>query len=84
MPFTAKRPPRIPPARATHAELLKTALALSGEAKVRFARSVLIRDKRTLNRYLTGEMPIPQVVVDFLEDYVARRTAVAATLSRPA
>lgn len=34
---------------------------------VRYAREVLIRDDRTLRRWLAGDSPIPDVVVDFLE-----------------
>lgn len=67
-----KRTPEIPPARRAHVELLRNALAASKMLAQDFARNVLLRDERTLRRYLNGEVPIPGVVVEFLTDYMAK------------
>lgn len=46
--------------------LLQRAIAASGLSASRYAREVLIRDERTIRRWLTGESPIPQAVLDYL------------------
>lgn len=49
-----------------HRDLLRDCIALSGLSNRRFARYVLIRDERTIRRWLAGDSPIPEVVTSFL------------------
>ena len=54
----------------THAEavaLLRAAIQASGLSVNEYARSILIREPRTVARWLSGEQPIPAAVLDFLE-----------------
>lgn len=43
---------------------LRAAIAASGLSISEFARSVLVRDPRTLRRWLSGERPIPRHVLE--------------------
>ena len=52
---------------ASALELLRAAITASGLSTSIYARTVLIRDPRTLRRWLSGESPIPQSVMDFLQ-----------------
>jgi hypothetical protein len=45
------------------AELLERAIEASGLSARRFAREVLIRDERTIRRWLVADRPMPEVVV---------------------
>lgn len=56
----------------TDIELLKQAIDASGLSDRRFAVEVLIRDERTVRRWLAAESPIPKVVRDFLEEYLRK------------
>ena len=47
--------------------LLRDAIAASGLSARRFAVDVLLRDERTVRRWLAGDSPIPAAVVRFLE-----------------
>lgn len=49
-------------------ELLRATIEASGLSQVRFATDVLLCDPRTVRRWLAGDRPISQIVVDFLED----------------
>jgi len=51
----------------TPVELLQSRITASGLSARRFARIVLLRDERTVRRWLAGESPIPKAVVQFLE-----------------
>lgn len=53
----------------TDAELLRDAIEASGLSARRFAVEVLIRDERTVRRWLAGDSPIPTVVVEWLRAY---------------
>jgi hypothetical protein len=53
--------------RREQADLLAARIEASGLTARRFAREVLRRDERTVRRWLTGERPIPAVVLDFIE-----------------
>ena len=46
--------------------LLREAIAQSGLTSSDYSRTVLIRNDRTLRRWLTGESPIPKAVSDYL------------------
>ena len=46
--------------------LLRAAIAASGLTTSGYARNVLIRDPRTVRRWLAGQAPIPQTVRAFL------------------
>ena len=48
-------------------ELLRTAIERSGLSARQYAVTVLLRDERTVRRWLAGDSPIPQPVVEFLE-----------------
>ncbi len=50
--------------------LLRRAIELSGKSARRFAVEDLIRDERTVRKWLTGANPLPDVVRDFLMEYV--------------
>ncbi len=53
-------------------KLLKDAIEASGLSDRRFATEVLIRDERTVRRWLKGDSPIPAVVVEFLREYLQK------------
>jgi len=48
--------------------LLERAIAASGLSARQYAMQVLIRDERTIRRWLAGDSPIPDVVVAFFEE----------------
>ena len=52
--------------QTTALRLLREAVAQSGLCAAQYARNVLIRNDRTLRRWLAGESPIPQAVSDYL------------------
>lgn len=47
----------------TDPELLIKAIEASGLSARRFAVEVLMRDERTIRRWLAGDSPIPEVVM---------------------
>lgn len=47
-------------------EQLRSAIRASGLSASAFARDVLIRDPRTLRRWLAGQSPIPKAVLAML------------------
>lgn len=47
-------------------ELLKRRITEAGMTSSDFATKVLLRDGRTIRRWLSGESPIPHAVMDFL------------------
>lgn len=51
----------------TPRERLVAAIAASGLSARQYARTVLLRDERTVRRWLAGDSPIPDPVVQFLE-----------------
>lgn len=51
--------------------LLERAIEASGLSARQFARKVLIRDERTIRRWLAGDSPIPEPVVEFLSQRVS-------------
>ena len=55
-----------PPTRPEQVALLKRAIAASGLSARRFASEKLIRNERTVRRWLAGECPIPVAVLQFL------------------
>jgi len=46
----------------TDAELVRAAITVSGLSARRFAVEVLIREERTIRRWLAGDSPIPKAV----------------------
>lgn len=48
------------------AELLRRAIEATGLSARRFAVEVLVRDERTVRRWLAGDSPIPHAVRDRL------------------
>lgn len=55
-----------PQTRAEEVALLRQRIEESGLSDRQFALQVLRRDDRTIRRWLAGDSPIPQVVMDFL------------------
>ncbi len=53
-------------------ELLAAAIERSGLSARKFAELVLVRDERTIRRWLAGDSPIPKVVRDMLKTEIAR------------
>ncbi len=53
--------------RTEQIELLGRRISESGLSARRFAVEVLLRDERTIRRWLSGDSPIPRVVLDWLE-----------------
>ena len=50
----------------TPRELLRAVIKRSGLSSRRYAVDVLLRDERTIRRWLNGHTSIPPIVVDFL------------------
>ncbi len=46
---------------------LRKAIKASGLTIDRFARDVVLREVRTVYRWLSGDSPVPRVVADYLE-----------------
>lgn len=51
----------------TDAEILSAAIKKSGLSVRRFAREVLVRDPRTVWRWLAGDNPLPRTVRELCE-----------------
>jgi len=47
-------------------DLLRAAIAASGLSARKYAVQVLLRDERTVRRWLAGDRPIPKVILDRL------------------
>jgi hypothetical protein len=57
-----------PKTKEAQIALLKERIAQSGLSVRQFAIMVMIRDDRTVRRWLAGDSPIPNLVMDFLTD----------------
>ena len=55
-------------ARTPEVKLLERRIAESGLSARRFAMEVLLRDERTIRRWLAGDSPIPDMVTQWLEE----------------
>lgn len=53
--------------RIAEIELLRDAIRQSGLSLNQYARQVLVRDERTIRRWLSGERHIPQAVLDLIQ-----------------
>lgn len=53
-------------------ELLKAAIEASGMSAREFAVKVLVRDERTVRRWVNRDGEIPKVVADFLREYMQK------------
>jgi hypothetical protein len=51
----------------TPPDLLRRAIEASGMSARQYAATVLLRDERTVRRWLAGDSPIPEPVVQFLK-----------------
>lgn len=58
----------IPRTRKAQVALLRQRIEQSGLTTRKFATTVLIRDDRTIRRWLSEESPIPKQVMEFLVD----------------
>ena len=58
---------RAEPSEGTATDVLRFHIAASGMSARQFARRILLRDERTVRRWLAGTSPIPAPVVEFLE-----------------
>jgi hypothetical protein len=47
--------------------LLRSVIERSGKSARQYAAEVLLRDERTVRRWLAGESPIPEPVIAFLK-----------------
>lgn len=50
--------------------LLRAAIDRSGLSHRRFAERIMVRDERTVRRWISGEIPIPTVVLDKLQSLI--------------
>jgi hypothetical protein len=57
----------------THRDLLARVIAASGLSASAFARDVLLREPRTIRRWLAGDSPIPAVVGAWLTAHASAR-----------
>lgn len=56
-----------PVSRSEEIALLRAAIDRSGLSVTAFARTVLVRDIRTVQRWLSGDRQIPKAVLDLLQ-----------------
>ena len=56
-----------PLTRYAQVEALKAAIQRSGLSNAEFARTILLRDGRTIRRWLSGKQNIPDVVLTRLD-----------------
>lgn len=56
----------LPRTQAERVNLLRKAIKASGLSSRRYAETVMIREPRTVRRWLTGESPIPDAVIRWL------------------
>lgn len=49
-------------------DLLRDAIKRSGLSARLFAKKMLMRDERTVRRWLAGDAPIPRAVIEWLEE----------------
>lgn len=56
----------------TDTELLEEAIQRSGLSARKYAELVLVRDERTVRRWLKGTSPIPKAVREMLQAQAAR------------
>ncbi len=54
-------------------QLLSAAIAVSGMSVRSFARDVLLRDPRTVWRWLAGDNPMPQIVRGACDAFLANK-----------
>jgi hypothetical protein len=50
------------------AELLRARIQQSGLSTGQYAKTVLVRDERTVRRWLAGDQDIPAAVLEFLKE----------------
>lgn len=55
-------------------DLLRRAIKASGLSARQFAMTVLLRDERTVRRWLAGDSPIPAPVVKWLKENASKST----------
>lgn len=58
----------------TDTELIQSCIKASGLSARRFAVQVLLRDERTIRRWLAGDSPISPIVREFLETFLIAHT----------
>ena len=59
--------PDVPATRSEAVALLRAAIQRAGLSASEYARTVLVRDPRTVRRWLSGQSPIPQAVLDLIQ-----------------
>jgi hypothetical protein len=73
-PRTPTEPERhedTPEERAEGIAKLRRAIELSGLSDRRFAKEVLVRDERTIRRWLAGDRPISKAVREKIDELLA-------------
>jgi excisionase family DNA binding protein len=63
-------PSGLSPQQLADVKLLRRAIHRSGLSARQFARQVLVRDERTVRRWLAGEYPLPDMVTAKLRELV--------------
>lgn len=58
----------LPRTKAERIAMLRADIARSGLSNRKYAEDVLMRDERTVRRWLAGDQPIPEVVLRWLID----------------
>lgn len=64
-------PSSLEPQQIADIRLLRRAIHRSGLSSRRYAREVLMRDERTVRRWLAGDSPVPSAVVELLRQRMA-------------
>jgi len=54
------------PGKMSDPELIRAAIDASGLSARKYAEMVLVRDERTVRRWLAGDSPIPKIVREML------------------
>jgi hypothetical protein len=59
-------PVMIDPGKISDPELIRAAIEASGLSARKYAEMVLVRDERTIRRWVSGKSPIPKIVREML------------------
>lgn len=54
--------------REKGAEVVRAAIKASGLSATEWAKTVALREPRTVRRWVSGESPVPEVVIDWLRE----------------
>lgn len=57
--------------QSNHRELLRAAIDRSGLSDRKFATTIMVRDERTIRRWLAGDRAIPVAVMEWVERFMS-------------